>query len=68
MQYIQVRGIVTSKPEDQNSYQGDLWGQLGAMCAIEIMESILGSTALVVNINDNVSSLRQVSIHLEAVT
>ena len=38
------------------------------MCAIEIMESILGSTALVVNICGNISSLRRASIHPEAVT
>ena len=38
------------------------------MCAIEIMESILGSTSLVVNSCDSISALRQVPIHPEAVT
>ena len=63
--YIHGGGIVPGKPEDQNSYQGEVRGQLGVMCAIEIMESILGITTLVVNSCENISTLRQASIHLE---
>ena len=37
------------------------------MHAIEIMESILSSTTLVVNICDNINTLRRASIHPEVV-
>ena len=37
------------------------------MCTIEIMESILGSTTLVVNICDKISTQRRATIHLEMV-
>ena len=37
------------------------------MCAIEIMECILGSPTLVVNIFDNMSALRRATIHQEVV-
>ena len=37
------------------------------MCAIEIMEPILGSTTLVVNRYNNISALRKATIHPEAV-
>ena len=57
----------TCKLEDQNSYQGELGGQIGVMCAIEIMDCIAGSTTLVVNCCDNISALRQAIIHPEAV-
>ena len=38
------------------------------MCAIQSMEYILGSTTLVVNNCDNISALRQTSIHPEEAT
>ena len=38
------------------------------MCVIKIIKSILGSTTLMVNSCDNISTLRQASIHPEAVT
>ena len=50
--------MVPYKPEDHNSYKGQLGGQLGAMYAIKIMEHILGSTTLTVNIWENISTLR----------
>ena len=59
--------MVPRKPEDQNSYWGELRGQIGVICGIEIIESIVGSTTLVVNICDNLSALRQETIHPEAV-
>ena len=31
--------MLTGTPEDQNSYQGELGGQLGFICAIKIMYS-----------------------------
>ena len=37
------------------------------MCVIKIMVSILGSTTLVVNICDNISALRQATVHPEVV-
>ena len=67
MQYIEEGGMVTGKPEYQKSYQGELRGQIGVMCAIKIMEPILGSTTLRVNSCNNISALRQATIHLEAV-
>ena len=60
--------MVPGKPEDQNSYQGELYVQLGVICVIQIMESILGSTTLVVNRYDKISALRKALIHPEAVT
>ena len=56
-QYIQGGGMVPYKPEDHNSYKGQLGGQIGVMCAIKIMEHILGSTTLMVNIWENISIL-----------
>ena len=64
--YIQLGGMVPGKPEDQNYYRGELGGQLGFMCAIKIMESILGGP-LVINSCDKISILRQASIYPEAV-
>ena len=63
-QYIKGGGMVPGKPEDKNYYQGELGGQLWVMCAIEIMDSIFSGTKLVVNSCDNISVLRQASIHL----
>ena len=57
-QYVQEGGMVPGKPEDHNSYRGELGGQLGVVCAIKFTDSILGSTTLVVNICDNISALR----------
>ena len=65
-QYIQGGVMVPGKSEEQNSYQGELVGQVRVMCVIKIMDSILGSTALVINICDNLSALGQASIHPEA--
>ena len=59
--------MVPGKPKYQNSYQGELGGQLRVMCAIKIMEYILGSTTLVVNSCDNISALRRATIHPEPV-
>ena len=61
-------GMAPGKPEYQNSYRGEIGGQLGGICAIQIMESILGSTTLVVNRCDNISALIKASIQPEAVT
>ena len=58
-QYIQGWEMLPGKPEDHNYYRGELGGQLRVMWTIEIMESILGSTALVVNICDNIRALRR---------
>ena len=55
--------MVPGKPEDQNFYQGELGGQLGVMCGIQISYSIMGRNPLVVDICDNISSLRQDLIH-----
>ena len=60
--------MVPVKPKYQNSYIGELRGQFGVMCTIVIMESILGSTTVVVNSYVNISSLIRASIHPEAVT
>ena len=67
MQYIQGGGMVPGKPEYQNSYMGKLWGQRRIMCTIKIMESIVGSTTLVVNVCNNISALKWSTIHPEAV-
>ena len=61
------RRDVNRQPEYYNSYQGELRGQLGVMCAIEITEFIFGRTTLVVNSCDNIRTLRRASIHPEAV-
>ena len=60
--------MVPGKSEYQNSYQGELGGQLGVMCAIQIIESIMGIAPLVVDSYDNISALRQSLIHPESVT
>ena len=65
--YIQGVGMVPGKPEDQNSFIWELGSQLGVMCAVETMESILGITTLIVNTCDNTSTLRLATIHPEAV-
>ena len=57
--------MVPGKLEDQNFYRGELGGQLRVMCAIKIMESILGSNTLVVNSCDNIRYPRRASIHPE---
>ena len=59
--------MVLGKQEDQNSYQRGLIGQLRVISAIKIMEYILGSTTLMVNICKNIGALRQFKIHPEAV-
>ena len=60
--------MIPGKPEYHNSYRGELGGQLGVMCVIQIIESIMGSTPLVVYFCDNISALRWASIHPESVT
>ena len=59
--------MVSGKPKYKNSYQGELRGQLGVMCVIRIMVSILGSTTLLFNSCNNISALRRATIHPEAV-
>ena len=59
--------MLPGKPEDQNSYQGEIEGQLRVMCEIEIMDSKLGSTSIVVNSCENISALRRAPIQPEAV-
>ena len=56
-------GMVPDKPGYQNSYQGELGGQLGVICVIKIIESIVVSTPHVVVICDNISALRRALIH-----
>ena len=68
MQYIHGGGMVPGKAENQNFYWGELGGKLGVMCEIQIIESILDSTTLVVDRCDNISTLILASIYLEAVT
>ena len=63
MQYIQGGGMVPGKPEDQNSHQAEIGGQLGVMCAIQIIEFIMGITPLVIDSCDNISALQQALIH-----
>ena len=60
-------GMVPGETNNQKSYQGELGGQIRFMYAIEIMEFILGSTTLVVNICDNTSTIRQAKIRPELV-
>ena len=60
--------MVPGKQEDQNSHQGGLGGQLGVMCVIQIVDSIMRSTPLVVDSCDNVRALKRYSIHTESVT
>ena len=55
------------KSEDQNYYLGELGGQLGVICAIQIIDSIMGSNPLVVDSCDNISTLRRYLIHPELV-
>ena len=55
------------KPKYHRSYWGELRVQLGVICAIEIMESILGITTLVFNSCNNISVLIRARIHPEAV-
>ena len=57
-QCIQGGGTVPGKSEDHNSCRGELGGQLGAMCVIQIMVSILGNITVVVNSCDNISAFR----------
>ena len=68
IQYIQVVWTVSGKPEDHNYYQGEFGVQPGVICEIQIMDSVLGSTTLVVNSCDNISNTRRASIHPEVVT
>ena len=42
-QYIQGGGVVAVKSEDQNSFRGDIGGQIGVMYLIKIVESIYQS-------------------------
>ena len=60
--------MVPGKTEDQKSCQGELGGQLEVICAIKIIESIIGSTSLVVNRCDNISAIRLSLMHPESVT
>ena len=60
--------MVPGKPKYQYSYQRELGRQLGVICMIKIMESIMGITALVVKSCDNISALRQASLDALAVT
>ena len=55
--------MITRKTEDQNSYQGELGVQLGFMCAIQSIESIMVRNPLVVDSCDNIRALRQALIH-----
>ena len=55
------------KPEDQNSYRGEIGFEIGFMYAIKIMECIVGRTTLVVNSCNNISAVRLATIHPEAV-
>ena len=60
--------MVPGKLEYHNLYRGKLGGQtIRVMCAIKIMESAVGSTTLVVNRCNKISSLIQAIIHPEAV-
>ena len=59
--------MVPGKPEYHESYQGELGGQLRFMCAIQIIESIVGSTSLVVDLCDKIITLRQTLIRQESV-
>ena len=68
MQYIQGGGRVPGNSGDYISYQGERGGQIGIMCAIQIMDSILVSATLVLNICDNISTLKLVLVQLESVT
>ena len=56
------------KPEDHNSHQGELGGYIVVICAIQIIDFIMGSTPLVVDSYDNISALRRALVHLESVT
>ena len=56
--------MVPGKTEYQNYYQGEIGGQLGVMCTIQIIESIMGSTPLMVDNCDKISYLRRALIHL----
>ena len=58
----------TTEPEYQNSYRGELGGHLGVMCAIQIIDSIIGTTPLAVDSCENIGVLRQALIHPESVT
>ena len=66
-QYIQRGGMVPDKPKHHNYYQGELGVPFRVMCAIKIMEFILGITTLLLNSCDNIITLRQVTIRWEAV-
>ena len=59
--------MVPGKPEDQNSYLGELGGKIGVMCTLQIIDSVMGSTPLMVDICDNISALIRASIHPESV-
>ena len=60
--------MLPGKLEYQNSYRGELGGKLWFMYLIQIIESTMGSTSLMVDICDNILVLIQALIHLEAVT
>ena len=59
--------MLTGKPEYQNSYRGELGGQLGVICKIKILEYTMGITPLVVDSCDNIIALRPGSIYPELV-
>ena len=59
--------MVPVKPQVQHSNRGELRGQLGFICDIEIIESIVSITTPVVNSCDNISALKRATIHPEAV-
>ena len=59
--------MVTGKREDHNSYRVEILGQIGVMCVIRIIKSIMVSTPLMVDICDNINAIRRASIHPESV-
>ena len=67
-QFIQVRGTIPRKPEDQNSHQVEIGDQLEVMCLIQIIEFIMRTISRVVDICDDISSLRWALINPESVT
>ena len=59
--------MVSGKPEDHNSYQGELGGQIGVICKIQIIESLVGIALLLFDSCDNIIALRQALMHSESV-
>ena len=63
-QFIQEEEVVPGKPVYQNSHKG----VFGVMWLIQNIDSIMGSTSLVVYSCDNIRNLIQALIHPESVT